>query len=48
MWSLNPDTVGWISIDGTALDYPVVQTTDNTKYYRMNFEGSTANTPFRL
>ena len=39
LWELNPDTVGWISIDGTALDYPVVQTTDNTKYYRMNFEG---------
>ena len=31
--------MGWISIDGTDLDYPVVQTTDNTTYYRTNFEG---------
>lgn len=39
LWEINPDIVGWISIDGTDLDYPVVQTTDNTKYYRTNFEG---------
>lgn len=39
LWEINPDIVGWISIDGTGLDYPVVQTTDNTKYYRTNFEG---------
>lgn len=39
LWELNNDTVGWISIEGTDLDYPVVQTTDNTKYYRTNFEG---------
>lgn len=39
LWEINPDIVGWINIDGTGLDYPVVQTTDNTKYYRMNFEG---------
>lgn len=39
LWEINPDVVGWLSIDGTALDYPVVQTTDNTKYYRTNFEG---------
>lgn len=39
LWQINPDTVGWLSIDGTDLDYPVVQTTDNTKYYRTNFEG---------
>ena len=38
LWEINPDIVGWINIDGTGLDYPVVQTTDNTKYYRMNFE----------
>ena len=39
LWEINPDIVGWISIDGTDLDYPVVQTTDNTTYYRTNFEG---------
>lgn len=40
LWKINPDIVGWLSIDDTALDYPVVQTKDNDKYYRMNFEGS--------
>ena len=39
LWELNHDTVGWISIDGTNLDYPVVQAQDNQKYYRTNFEG---------
>lgn len=28
----NPDTVGWIKVEGTKVNYPVVQTTDN-KYY---------------
>ena len=25
----NPETVGWLSIEGTNIDTPVVQTTDN-------------------
>ena len=29
----NEDSVGWISIDGTLLDYPVVQTPDRPNYY---------------
>lgn len=30
----NPDLVGWIRIDGTKIDYPVMQTsTDNRNYY---------------
>ena len=28
----NSDTVGWIKVDGTKVNYPVVQSTDN-KYY---------------
>lgn len=27
------DFVGWISIDGTRIDYPVMQTIDNPNYY---------------
>ena len=39
LWQVNPDVVGWVSIEGTDLDYPVVQTDDNTTYYRTNFKG---------
>ena len=35
----NSDFIAWLQIPGTSVNYPVVQTTDNTKYYRMNFEG---------
>lgn len=31
--AINPDAVGWLSIDGTSIDYPVVQADDN-EYYR--------------
>lgn len=29
----NPDMVGWIRIDGTNIDYPVVQCADEPNYY---------------
>ncbi len=29
----NPDTVGWIAIPGTVIDYPVVQSPKNPDYY---------------
>lgn len=35
----NPDMVGWIKIEGTKLNYPVMQTPDNRDYYlKRNFE----------
>lgn len=35
----NSDFIGWISIDGTRIDYPVMQTKDNPDYYlKRNFE----------
>ena len=36
---LNPDYIGWIRIDGTAIDYPIVQGTDNVKYLTTTFMG---------
>ncbi len=39
LYQLNEDVAGWLSIEGTSLDYPVVQTTDNTYYHRLSFEG---------
>jgi len=35
----NPDYIGWIRIDGTRIDYPVVQGTDNEKYLNTTFGG---------
>lgn len=37
----NPDFVGWIKIEGTKLDYPLMYTPeDPEKYIRKNFEGN--------
>jgi len=36
---INPDYIGWIRVDGTDIDYPVVQGTDNTKYLKTTFTG---------
>ncbi len=34
----NPETVGWITISGTNIDFPVVQSVDNEYYLTHNFE----------
>ena len=33
IYALNDDVVGWIRIDGTKVDYPVMQTPDEPNYY---------------
>ncbi len=33
LYELNPDIVGWISIEGTNVDYPVMQTVYDEEYY---------------
>ena len=49
MYEQNPDLFGWICIENTVLDYPVMHTPDDPeKYMHLSFEGetSTAGTPF--
>ena len=36
--SINKDTVGWISVNGTNINYPYVQTSDNKYYLTRDFE----------
>ncbi|MDE6593946.1 MAG: class B sortase [Oscillospiraceae bacterium] len=38
--NINPDTCGYICIDGTAVDFPVVQSGNNDDYLKKAFDGS--------
>lgn len=49
MAAANPDFAGWVKIDGTKLDYPLMYTPeDPEKYLRRNFDGdfSVGGLPF--
>lgn len=35
---INSDIVGWITIDGTEINYPVLQTTNNSYYMTHNYK----------
>lgn len=35
--TINSDTVGWLTVKGTKIDYPVVKTSDNSYYLKRNF-----------
>lgn len=37
---INPDIVGWLTIEGTRIHYPVVQGEDNNFYLNHQFDGS--------
>ena len=36
---INPDVCAWVTLDNTAIDYPVVQGEDNNYYLKHSFEG---------
>lgn len=40
--NINPDTVGWLTVKNTNIDYPIVQTTNNV-YYLENSYDKTGN-----
>lgn len=35
---INPDTVGWIKVENTHINYPIVQTTNNSYYLSHSFK----------
>lgn len=49
LYKKNPDIIGWLKIEGTHINYPVMQTQNDPEYYlRRNFdkEYSISGTPF--
>lgn len=40
---INEDAVGWISIDGTSIDFPIVQGETNDEYMRRDFNGNNSS-----
>ena len=39
---INPDVCGWLTLDGTAIDYPVVQGESNFTYLNTDVYGGFA------
>lgn len=49
LYKINSDIIGWVKIEGTNIDYPVMQTKNSPNYYlRRNFykEYSVMGTPY--
>lgn len=48
LYDVNPDVMGWIRIEDTEVDYPVVQAEDNDYYLKRSFEKkkSSSGVPF--
>ena len=40
---INPDTVGWIILPDSKINYPIVKSKDNAEYLITTFEGQMAN-----
>ncbi len=43
LYAMNSEVVGWIRIEDTNINYPMVQTTDNEKYLRLTLDGKWNN-----
>ena len=43
LYEMNPDMAGWLQIEGTRINYPVMQTPDRPDYYlQRNFKGESS------
>ena len=42
LYAENNDMIGWIKIEGTSIDYPVMYTPDDEKYLYQNFYGESS------
>ncbi len=40
LYSINPEIIGWLSIEGMKIDYPVMQGQDNEYYLHNDFYGA--------
>lgn len=43
LYNVNPDTVGWLQVNNTNIDYPVVQSINNEFYLKHNFNTEADN-----
>ena len=41
--NINTDIIGWIKINDTNIDYPILKDTDNLKYLKHSFGGKRFN-----
>lgn len=41
LWEINPEVIGWIKVEGTNIDYPILYGPDNEKYLHTDLEGNT-------
>ena len=49
LYLANDDIIGWVQVDDTHIDYPVMQTQDDPEYYlRRNFYRESALSEFLL
>lgn len=39
---INPNIVGWLTIDNTKIDYPILQSSDNSHYLNRNYKEDTS------
>lgn len=40
---MNGDVIGWIELEGTKINYPIVQGSDNSRYLNVLFDGQAGN-----